>query len=74
MEWSGTPAVTEVEAVIEPDRVADGIGWESVTLISIQYTSYQIWPVQLPIAPNPPAPEKITISPPLPKVSLSPSQ
>ena len=36
-EWSGTPAVTEVESVVEPDGVADDVRWESVSFIGIHH-------------------------------------
>ncbi len=26
-EWSGTPAMTEIEAIVEPDGVGNDIGW-----------------------------------------------
>ena len=47
-----TPAVTEVEAIVEPDGVADDVGWESVTLISIHEAILAISAVNLAIPPN----------------------
>ena len=32
-EWSGTPAVAQIEKVVELDGVGNDIGWESVALI-----------------------------------------
>jgi hypothetical protein len=42
-EWSGTPAVTEVETIVQPDRVAADIGGKSVPLISIHGPILAIW-------------------------------
>ena len=35
MERSGAPAVAEIKSVVEPDRVADFLGRESMALIGI---------------------------------------
>jgi hypothetical protein len=34
-EWSGTPAMAEVETIVESDGVSDDIGRESMAPISI---------------------------------------
>ena len=34
-EWSGTPAMTEIETLVEPDGVGDDVRWESIALVGI---------------------------------------
>ena len=34
-EWSGTPAVAEVESLVEPDSIRNDIWWESMTFVYI---------------------------------------
>ncbi|MFT4520874.1 MAG: hypothetical protein ACI9JM_003282 [Halioglobus sp.] len=35
MKWSGTPAVTQVEPVVQPNCVTDDAGRESVSFVGI---------------------------------------
>ena len=42
-EWSGTPAVAEIEAVIQPNGVTDDIRWKPVTLVCINRPILAIW-------------------------------
>jgi hypothetical protein len=42
-EWSGTPAVAQVEPIVEPNGVADDIGWESMALVGIHSPILAIW-------------------------------
>ena len=35
MEWSGIPAVAQVESIVELDGIADDIWWESVALVNV---------------------------------------
>ena len=37
-------AVTEIESVVEPDGVADDVGWESVAFVGIHGPILAIWP------------------------------
>ena len=34
-EWSGTPAMAEIESVVEPNCVTDDDRWEPIALVSI---------------------------------------
>ncbi len=42
-EWSGTPAVAEIEAVVEPNGVTDDFGREPVTFIGIHHRTIDYW-------------------------------
>ena len=35
--------MAEIEAIVEPDRIADDVGWESVAFVGIPHLILPIW-------------------------------